>query len=322
MSIARQNKDAALLLPGFIFKEAWRFNVAMKLNASLFWKRALPYFLIAPGVIFVGLILIYPMISGIISSLFTQHSLAASDRTFVGLEHYGALFSDRIFTEAFWNTLIWTIGVVAGQYVIGLVVALLLNEDIPGRGIFRSLILIPWIVPMIAAALTWKWIYSSQFGILNYILMKIGIISGPIDWLGDANYALFSVLAVSVWKGIPFVAIVLLAGLQSIDREMYEAANISGANIWQRFWYITLPSLKGVSLVIVTLTIIWSFNQFDLVYLMTKGGPSNSTQLIPVYSYLNAFNFFKMNYAAAISTIGVLMLSIFAIIYIRNNKED
>ncbi|MGN7385022.1 Inner membrane ABC transporter permease protein ycjO [Chlamydia abortus] len=294
----------------------------MKLTASLFWKRALPYFLIAPGVIFVGLILIYPMISGIISSFFTQHSLTASDRTFAGLDHYRALFSDSIFTGAFWNTVIWTVGVVVGQYLIGLAVALLLNEEIPGRGIFRSLILIPWIVPMIAAGLTWKWIYSSQFGILNYVLMKLGIISGPIDWVGDSAYALYSVLAVSVWKGIPFVAVVLLAGLQAIDREMYEAANISGANLWQRFWYITLPSLKGVSLVIVTLTIIWSFNQFDLVYLMTKGGPSNSTQLIPVYSYLNAFNFFKMNYAAAISTIGVLMLSVFAIFYLKKNKED
>jgi len=294
----------------------------MKLNASLFWKKALPYFLISPGVIFVGLLLIYPMISGIVSSFFTQHSLTTSDRTFAGFEHYGALFSDGIFKGAFWNTLIWTVCVVGGQYLIGLIVALLLNEEIPGRGIFRSLILIPWIVPMIAAGLTWKWIYSSQFGILNHILMKIGLISEPIDWLGDSSYALFSVLAVSVWKGIPFVAIVLLAGLQSIDREMYEAANISGANLWQRFWYITLPSLKGVSLVIVTLTIIWSFNQFDLVYLMTKGGPSNSTQLIPVYSYLNAFNFFKMNYAAAISTIGVLLLSVFAIFYLKNNKED
>lgn len=294
----------------------------MKLNASLFWKRAFPYFLIAPGVILVGLILIYPMISGIVSSLFTQHSLTASNRTFVGFEHYGTLFSDSIFKGAFWNTLIWTLCVVVGQYLIGLLIALLLNEELPGRGIFRSLILIPWIVPMIAAGLTWKWIYSSQFGILNYILMKIGLISGPIDWLGNSSYALFSVLAVSVWKGIPFVAIVLLAGLQSIDREMYEAANMSGANIWQRFWYITLPSLKGVSLVIVTLTIIWSFNQFDLVYLMTKGGPSNSTQLIPVYSYLNAFNFFKMNYAAALSTIGVIMLSVFAIFYLKNNKED
>lgn len=294
----------------------------MKLNASSFWKKALPYFLIAPGVIFVGLILIYPMISGIVSSLFTQHSLTASDRTFVGFEHYGALFSDSIFKGSFWNTLIWTLCVVVGQYLIGLMIALLLNEEIPGRGIFRSLILIPWIVPMIAAGLTWKWIYSSQFGILNHILMKIGLISAPIDWLGDSSYALFSVLAVSIWKGIPFVAIVLLAGLQSIDREMYEAANISGANIWQRFWYITLPSLKGVSLVIITLTIIWSFNQFDLVYLMTKGGPSNSTQLIPVYSYLNAFNFFKMNYAAAISTIGVILLSVFAIFYLKNNKED
>lgn len=294
----------------------------MKLTASLFWKRALPYFLIAPGVIFVGLILIYPMISGIVSSFYTQHSLTASDQTFVGFEHYRALFSDNIFTKAFWNTLIWTVGVVVGQYLFGLAIALLLNEELPGRGIFRSLILIPWIVPMIAAALTWRWIYSSQFGILNYVLVKIGILSGPIDWLGDSTYALYSVLAVSVWKGIPFVAVVLLAGLQSIDREMYEAANISGANLWQRFWYITLPSLKGVSLVIVTLTIIWSFNQFDLVYMMTKGGPANSTQLIPVYSYLNAFNFFKMNYAAAISTIGVLLLSVFAIFYLKNNKED
>lgn len=289
---------------------------------GLFRKKALPYILIAPGVLFVGAILIYPMVSGVLSSFFTQHPLNPGDRSFVGLEHFRRLFSDDIFMKAFFNTLIWTVGIVFTQYLLGLCVALLLNEEFPGRGVYRSLILIPWVVPMIAASLTWKWIYSNEFGVLNYTLKKIGLINENIDWLGNPAFALLSIIIVSAWKGIPFVAIVLLAGLQSIDKEMYEAAGISGANVFQRFWHITLPSLKGVTLVILTLTTIWSFNQFDLIYLMTKGGPSNSTQIIPVYSYLNAFNFFKTNYAAAISTVGVLLMSVFAIAYLKNSREE
>lgn len=292
----------------------------IKMNA--FWKAALPYILIAPGVIFVGAILIYPMISGVISSLFTQHPLNLSQREFVGLAHFKTLFADEIFYMAFTNTLIWTLGVVFGQFAIGLGIALMLNEKFPGRGIYRSLILIPWVVPMIAAALTWKWIYSADYGVLNYLLKQMGLISTNIDWLGDPSIALFSVIMTNVWKGIPFVAVVLLAGLQSIDNEMYEAAQVSGANLFQRFWYITLPSLKGVSIVVIVLTTIWTFNQFDLLYLMTKGGPSNSTQIIPVYTYLNAFNFFKMNYAAAVSTVGVVLLSVLAFWHLRSNREE
>ncbi|GIQ68800.1 sugar ABC transporter permease [Xylanibacillus composti] len=291
-----------------------------KMNA--FWKAALPYILISPGVIFVGAILIYPMISGVISSLFTQHPLNLSQREFVGLAHFKTLFSDKIFYMAFSNTLIWTLGVVFGQFALGLGIALMLNEKFPGRGIYRSLILIPWVVPMIAAALTWKWIYSADYGVLNYFLKQIGLISTNIDWLGNPSIALFSVIMTNVWKGIPFVAVVLLAGLQSIDNEMYEAAQVSGANLFQRFWYITLPSLKGVSIVVIVLTTIWTFNQFDLLYLMTKGGPSNSTQIIPVYTYLNAFNFFKMNYAAAVSTVGVVLLSVLAFWHLRTSKEE
>lgn len=292
------------------------------MNWQLLWKRVFPYLLIAPGVVFVSVILIYPMVSGVLSSFYTQHPLNLANRHFVGLEHFQKLFSDAIFIKAFINTLIWTSCIVLGQYVFGLCVALLLNEELPGRGIYRSLILIPWIVPMIAAALTWKWIFAADYGVLNYVLKYTGLISQNIDWLGNPSFALGSVIAANIWKGIPFVAIVLLAGLQSIDRQMYEAASISGANAFQRFWYITLPSLKSVSLVILTLSTIWAFNQFDLIYLMTKGGPSNSTQIVPVYTYLNAFNFFRMNYAAAISTVGVIIMSVFVVLYLKHSKEE
>lgn len=288
----------------------------------LFINRALPYLLILPGIIFVGSILIYPMISGVFSSFFIQHPLNPSDREFVGFGHFEKMFSDEIFIQAFKNTILWTVGIVVGQYIVGLGVALLLNESFPGRGIYRSLILIPWVIPMIAAALTWKWIYATDFGVLNYILKKMGFISGNIDWLGDPSLSLLSVMAVTIWKNIPFVAVVLLAGLQSIDKQMYEAASISGANMLQRFWYITLPNLKKVSLVILILTTIWTFNQFDLIYLMTKGGPANSSQIVPVYSYLNAFNYLNINYAAAIATFGAVIMSIFVVLYIRNTREE
>lgn len=283
-------------------------------------KKTFPYLLILPGVIFISVILIYPLVNGVISSFYHQAPMGL-DRTFVGLENYQKLLTDKIFIRSFVNSLIYTSLVVVIEYIIGMLIALLLNEDFPGRGIYRSLILIPWVVPTVAAALSWKWIYDGQFGILNHILKSLGIIEENIAWLGSTELALPAIIATASWKGIPFVTVVLLAGLQSIPRELYESASIEGAGVFKRFIYITLPQLKGVSLITILLQCIWTFNQFDLVYIMTKGGPANSTQILPVYTYLNAFNFFEFNYAATIGTIGLIILGIFAFFYIRFTED-
>jgi len=281
------------------------------------------YILILPGMLMIGVILIYPLVRGIVSSFFTQASGSMTFESFVGLYHYKELIGDKIFHKALKNSALWTLVIVSMLYIIGLGVALLLNKNFWGRGIYRSVILIPWVVPNIAAAMTWKWMYASQHGIINHILIRLGIISKNIDWLGSVSTALGSIMVTAIWKDIPFMTIILLAALQSIDTSLYEAVKIDGGNSWQVFRHITMTGIKNVSVTTILLEIIWTFNKFDLVYTMTKGGPSNSTQIIPVYTYMIAFNFFKFNKAAAIGVIGLLAISIFAGLYIIYvNKEE
>ena len=294
-----------------------------KRKHSSFRQNGYAYVLIAPGLLMVGVILIYPLLRGIVSSFFTQASGSMAFEKFVGLQHYRELLSDKIFFKALLNSAFSTVVIVAALYLIGLGIALLLNKSFRGRGIYRSLMLIPWVVPGIAAAMTWKWMYASQYGIVNHILQALGLIDQNIDWLGSTSTALGSIMVTTVWKDIPFVTIVLLAALQSVDTTLYEAVKIDGGNAWQAFWHITMTGIKNVSITTILLEIIWTFNKFDLVYTMTKGGPSNSTQTIPVYTYITAFNFFKFNKAAAVGVIGRLLVGVFAVLYIiYNNKEE
>jgi len=294
-----------------------------KRGRGSFRRNGYAYVLIAPGMLLVGLILIYPLLRGITSSFFTQASGSMEFEAFVGLKHYKELLGDRIFSKALLNSAVSTVIIVAALYLIGLGIALLLNKNFKGRGIYRSLILIPWVVPGIAAAMTWKWMYASQYGIVNHIFQALGLLDKNVDWLGSASTALGSIMVTTIWKDIPFVTIVLLAALQSVDTTLYEAVRIDGGSAWQAFWHITMNGIKKVSITTILLEIIWTFNKFDLVYTMTKGGPYNATQTIPVYTYITAFNFFKFNKAAAVGVIGLLLVGVFAVAYIvYNNKEE
>lgn len=287
-----------------------------KIKRGLRKRQSAGYFLIAPGLILIAIILVYPLVRGVVSSFFTSNKGSLDFQKFVGLKYYRDLMKDRIFISSLKNSLIYTAIVVAGMYLIGLATALLLNKNFRGRGIYRSLILIPWVVPGIAAAMTWKWMYSSQYGVVNYLLTSLGIISKNIDWLG-------SVMVTAIWKAIPFMSITLLAALQAIDGTLYEAARVDGASSWQCFKHITFTGIKEVSITTILLQIIWTFNQFDLDFIMTKGGPANASQIIPVYTYLTAFNFFKLNKAAAIGVVGLLIVGVFAVWYIiRSNRGD
>lgn len=281
------------------------------------------YILIAPGLLLLALIMIYPLIRGVVSSLFTQQATSVHFDEFVGIRYYKELLKDQIFRTSFGNSILYTVIVVAAQYFIGLAIALLLNQNFRGRSIYRSLILIPWVVPGVSAAMTWKWMFDSQNGIINQIFMKMGLITENIDWLGLRASALYAVMVVSVWKAVPFVAIVLLATLQQVDQGLYAAVKIDGGSSFHEFRYITLPGIKKISITTILLETIWTFNQFDLVFTMTKGGPANSSMIVPVYTYLTSFSFFKTNKAAAIGVISLLIVSIPAILYIYyNNKED
>lgn len=285
-------------------------------------RKLAPYTLILPSVALMALVILVPLLRGLAMS-FTKVDLINQETVFVRLSHYQRLLEDPIFWRALSNTAKWTIGVVTFQYLFGLGIALLLNEPIPFRAVFRGLVLVPWVVPSVVAALVWRWVYAGNYGILNHILQGMGLIRDPMEWLSDPKLAMPAVIAVGVWKWVPFMAIVLLSGLQSIPKELYDAAEVDGANIVQRFWHITLPSLRYLSMIVTMLSVIWTFNHFDIVYVMTKGGPANATHLISTYAYLSAFSYFDIGYAAAISSVMLVILLMFAIIYIRIlSKED
>lgn len=284
-------------------------------------QNAYAYILITPGLILIAVIMIFPLLRGVASSFFTQVPGSIAFDKFVGLSHYKELLRDKIFARAFSNTIIWTASVVSIQYFIGLGTAMLLNCKFKGRWFYRSLVLIPWVVPGIAAAMTWKWMYSSQHGIINQVLMSLDIIEKNIDWLGSTNYAMGSVIVTAIWKVVPFITIVLLASMQSIDHTLYEAVRIDGGGAWRGFWHITLVGIRDVSITTLLLQSIWTFNQFDLMFNMTRGGPSNATQIIPIYTYLTAFNFFNLNKAAAIGVVGLLIVAVLAVLYIFYNTK-
>lgn len=219
--------------------------------------------------------------------------------TFVGFKNYIDLFQESLFWKAVWNTLLFTVISVAAKTVFGMVMALVLNEKIMFRNVFRVLLFLPWTIPTIVSVFTWQWIYSDVGGVLNFILMKIGWVSQPVGWLATPDLAMFSVILVNVWRGIPFMGIAILAGLQTISKEMYEAAMLDGAGAIKRFFYMTLPSVKEVTVLAAVMTTIWTLNDFEIIWLLTRGGPSNGTQVLSTLSY--TIGFLNMNLGKAIA---------------------
>ncbi len=280
-------------------------------------ERKTAYVLILPGIIATSLLILYPFGSAIYLG-FTEYSWAFDESPrFVGLQNYTRLLFDRVFGVALQNSLVYTFFVVILQFVFGFGVALCVNVSFPGRNFFRGLTLIPWLVPTVVAALIWRWMYSFEFGIINHFLSTAGILRAAVDWLGNRRTALLAVIVVDVWKAIPFMAVMLLAGLQSVSRELYDVAKIDGCNIYQEFRYVTLPSMKGIIVTALILRTIWTLNRFDVIYLMTAGGPANATQILPTYAYVVAFSSFNMGKAAAITGVLMVLMTIATIGYFR-----
>jgi len=280
-------------------------------------RTRIAYFMILPSVAMITLLTLVPLLEGLIVSVQSQDMGRPNPTRFVGWEHYiRALFEDDDFWSSLRLTIIWTIGSVAGAYCLALSLALLVNIDIQGRKFFRALFLLPWVVPEVSTALLWKWLYGDEFGILNFILKSLGIISNPVLWLADPNLAMPSVIAVQIWKLYPVMFIVLLAALQNVPKELHEAAIIDGANSRQRFWYITLPFIRGTSVITTLLASIWSFQNFDIIYLLTGGGPAGVTKVLATLMYQKAFWGSEMGYAAAIGVLMLVVLLLLSIAYL------
>ena len=264
-------------------------------------------------------IFLYPLLQAFYLA-FTNTDLVLGHSDFIGIENFIKVYQDKFFWSSVQNTIAWTISRVFLLFLLGLGLALLLNEKIRGQALFRTLCLIPWAVMPVIAALTWKWMYAPHYGVISIILMKIGLISSPISWLADPSLALPAVIIASLWRDIPFVALMFLSGLQSIPPELIEAALIDGAGILQRFKNIMLPQLKAVIVVVLLWMTIWSFNSFDIVFVMTKGGPGNATMLLGIYTWLMSFEWFTPGYASAIGIVMTILLFIYVIIFVKVTK--
>ena len=284
-------------------------------------ERWLATCLMAPTIILLALFIAYPFVKGI--------ELAVTDTTvgvpgkFVGLANFEQIWNDDIFRLAVWNTCLYTLVTTVFKLALGLWLALLLNRNFKGKAFMRAAILLPFIIPTVLSTFAWKWMFDPTFSVLNYVLWHLGIIHGRINWLGDPTLAMVSVIIVNVWRGVPFYAISLLAGLQTISPELHEAAAIDGARAWARFRHVTWPLLLPVTLVIVLFSVIQTFADFQLVYVLTGGGPANATQLFATYAYQLGIGTGLLSQGAAISLAIfpiLLLVVIVQLVYIRRTE--
>jgi len=276
------------------------------------------YFLISPAVFLMLVLLAYPFVLAVWISL-TDRVLGEPGK-FIWLGNFLKLLQDSLFLQTVWNSFVYTISTVFLKMLLGVILALLLNQDVPCRNLVRGLILMPWIVPTSLSVLTWLWMFDSLFSVVNYILLGAGLIAKKIPWLGDPFWAMVSVIIVNTWRGLPFFAVSFLAGLMTIPRELYEAAEVDGALRFRQFWHITLPLLQPVIAVVVLFSTIWTFADFQIVYILTHGGPINATQIFATMAYDVALVAGRIGEGSAISLFlfpALLVVIILMLKYLR-----
>jgi multiple sugar transport system permease protein len=274
------------------------------------------YALMAPLLAWLFLTIAIPLAYAVYLSL-TDTGIVGAGSHFIGLDNYARVLGDGAVFAAFGRSLLWALGGAVVQTVLALASALVLNEQFRGRGVARTWIVLSFIVPTIVIAILWRWMLSTGFGIVNWLLTTLGIVDQPVDFLGSASLALPTVVGINAWRWFPFLALIVLAGLSTIPNNVYDAARVDGASRWQVFRTIELPLLQPVLFVVGLLGTLWSFNIFDVIWLLTQGGPANATQTLPVLIYQRAFDGFALGEASAIAVLFAVFLLIFAAVYLR-----
>jgi len=281
-------------------------------------ERWLALALFLPTVVILGLFIAYPFVEGVLLAV-TDAKVGVPGH-FVGLNNFEKLWNDSIFRTAVWNTFWYTGVTTVFKLALGLWLALLLNRHFKGKAITRAFVLLPFIIPTVLSTFAWKWMFDPTFSVINWTLYRLGLIHGRINWLSDPDLAMISVIIVNIWRGVPFYAISLLAGLQTINPELQEAAAIDGARPWQRFWHVTWPLLLPVTMVVVLFSVIQTFADFQLVYVLTGGGPANATHLFATYAYQVGIGAGLLSEGAAISLAMfpvLLIVVVIQLLYIR-----
>lgn len=282
------------------------------------------YGFIAPAALYLALFFGYPIVKNFVMSFqeYTSATFFSGEAPFVGLTNYRAVLADPIFTKALVNTGIFTVVSIAGQFVIGMAIALFFRKSFPLSGVLRSMLLLPWLLPMIVSAAIWRWILEQDSGILNQFLSAVGLISSPIPWLTSSDTALIAVVMVNIWLGIPFNVVLLYSGLQAIPEELYEAGEIDGATGWSAFRHLTMPLLRPVVSVVLLLGVIYTIKVLDLILGLTGGGPANATQTIATRSYEMSFIEFDFGQGAALGNVLIVIALLFSVIYLRANARS
>jgi multiple sugar transport system permease protein len=246
-------------------------------------ERLLAALLLAPAIAILATFIAYPFVMGVWLSL--SSTSVGNPGQFVGVANFVKAWNDSIFRTAFGNTLFYTFWATVFKLVLGMWLALLLNRHFRGKRLVRASMLLPFIIPTVLSTFAWRWMFDPTFSVLNWTLYQLGVITTKLPFLSDGTWAMWCAIAVNTWRGMPFFAITLLAGLQTISPDLHEAASLDGSNGWRRFWHVTLPLLKPVTIVVVVFSVIQTFSDFQLIYVLTGGGPANSTHLIATYAY-------------------------------------
>jgi len=279
------------------------------------------WLLVLPALIPVLLFSVYPLVQGLLLGFTDARAGLDAVTSFNGVENYNRLAGNELFWASFRIGLIWAFGVTILQFFASLGLALLLNLDLKFRWLARTLALVPWAMPPVIIAIMWRLMLNPTYGPINESLRTLGL-PGDTNWLGDFSTALPAVIVVGVWAGMPQTTITLLAGLQNVPTELHEAASIDGAGTFGRFWHVTLPSLRPIIIAITTLDLIWNFNSFALVYVLTAGGPGGQTMLPMLFAYNEAFRYGNFGYAAAMGNVMVIVIGIFLFFYLRSQARS
>jgi len=264
--------------------------------------------------ILVGGLMYYPMIGTIIDSLYSTSFINPKPQ-FVGLELYRRVFATAEFRAIVWNSCVWTVFVVLLQNVLGFLAALLLDQRLPGTGLMRSMILLPWVLPGVVGAILWRFMYDPQLGLINSFLIRLGLTHQGVAWLADPSTAMAAAIIAAVWKGFPFSAVVYLAALQNVEREQIEAAIMDGAGRLRRVFHVVLPAMRAVIVTNLLLTTILTFNYFDMIWVLTRGGPQNATHIFPTKIYELGFGEFRFGEAATYGVLSIVVLALLIALY-------
>ncbi|UCG94424.1 MAG: sugar ABC transporter permease [Candidatus Aerophobus sp.] len=284
--------------------------------------RHLPILLILPAIVVVGLLIFYPMAYNFVIS-FTNKSMFPRAIRFVGLANYAKLSTDQKYLNALGNDLIYTFSSVPLTLVVGMAIALVLNrEKLVLRRLFRTLVIFPWVIPIVVVVMIWRWLLNPIYGLVSYLPVFMRVTNSPVLFFNTPFKSMASTILIMTWRGLPLITVIYLAALQTVPGEFYEVTQINGASWWQTLIYVTLPSLKQTIAVTAILRIIWTFNFFSLVWLLTGGGPVGATEILPITAYLRGFFSYKMGEAATVTITMFLILLLFVFIYFRVSRQE